>query len=150
MSSELATIAADVQSFLESACPPKWKVLNAEQLGKSKTTGVVLTYEQLDISQNAEGQDLPEGWVWVTFQVVLSVPETDAVKAMARLTPEAGKLIQIFDASPDLRWGPDATRTRLDTGESAFVVPLAVLASNYPPAPPTPEPDAVPDESEED
>ncbi|AZS40048.1 hypothetical protein CVS54_01370 [Microbacterium oxydans] len=133
MSSELATVAADLQTFLEAEVPTKWKVINAETLGTSKTTGVVVTWEQLDLSQIAEDQKLPEGWLWVTFQIVISVPETDATKAMPRLTKETGVLLQIFDASPELRWGPDATRTRLETGESAFVIPLAVLASNNPP-----------------
>lgn len=150
MSSDLDTAAADLHAFLEAEVPAGWKVINAEKLGTSKTTGVVLSYEQLDISQEALGQDLPEGWLWVTFQVVLSVAGTDATKAMPKLTVAAGELIRILDASPDLRWGPDATRTRLDTGESAFIIPLASLASNIPPAPPTPEPDAVPAKSEED
>lgn len=139
MSSELATVAAGLQAFLEAEVPEKWKVINAEKLGTSKTTGIVVSWEQLDISQDtADATALPEGWVWVTFQTVLSVPETDAVKAMPRLTAAAGALLGIFDASPDLRWGPDATRTRLETGESAFVIPLAVLASNAAPTPPTP------------
>lgn len=134
MSSDLTTVAADLQTFLEGAVPTKWKVSNAETLGTSKTTGVVLSWEQLDLSQDtADSTSLPEGWVWVTFQTVLSVPETDATKAMPKLTAAAGQLLQIFDASPDLRWGPDATRTRLTMGESAFVIPLAVLASNNPP-----------------
>lgn len=158
MSSELATVAADLQTFLEDTVPEKWKVINAEKLGTSKTTGVVVTYEQLDLSWLADGKaELPFGWLWVTFQIVISVPETDAIKAMPKLTAAAGQLLQIFDASPEVRWGPDATRTRLDTGESAFVVPLAVLASNMPPTPtpepepaPTPEPVTVPAMSEED
>lgn len=148
MSSELPDIAANLQTFLEESCPPAWRIVNAETLGTSKTSGVVLSWEQLDISQVAEGQQLPEGWVWVTFQVVLSVPETDATKAMPKLTATAGQLLQVFDSSPDLRWGPDATRTRLTTGESAFVIPLAVLASNAPP--PTPEPATEPVAPEEE
>lgn len=141
MSSELATVAADLQTFLEAEVPNAWKVINAEKLGTSKTTGVVVSWEQLDLSWLADAkEELPEGWLWVTFQIVLSVPETDAVKAMPKLTTAAGTLLRIFDASPELRWGPDATRTRLETGESAFVIPLAVLASNAPPTPPTPTP----------
>lgn len=141
MSTDLATVAADLQTFLESSVPAKWKISNAETLGTTKTVGVVVTWEQLDISQDtADATPLPEGWVWVTFQIVISVPETNAARAMVRLTKETGVLLQIFDASPDLRWGPDATRTRLETGESAFVIPLAVLAANNPPtATPAPE-----------
>lgn len=159
MSSELAAVATDLQTFLEESVPAKWRVVNAETLGASKTTGVVVSWEQLDLSWFSDGkEELPLGWLWVTFQIVISVPETDAVKAMPKLTAAAGQLLQILDASPEVRWGPDATRTRLDTGESAFVIPLAVLASNMPPtptpepepAPTIPEPDAAPDESEED
>lgn len=149
MSSELVTAVADLDAFLVEHCPPAWRVLNAEKLGKAKSTKPVLTFEQLDISQETLGQQLPEGWLWATFQLVLSTPETDAVKGMARLTTEASTLLQILDASPDLRWGPDATRTRLDTGESAFIIPIALLASNYPipESEPVTEPDAPEEEN---
>lgn len=133
MSSELTTVLADLETFFKETVPTNWLVSNAETLGKTKTRKVVLTFEQLDVSQEALGTDLPQGWVWVTFQLVLSTPETDAVKGLSRLTTELGKLLQVLDASPELVWGPDAVRTRLDTGESAYIIPLAVLASNNPP-----------------
>jgi hypothetical protein len=135
VSSELPTAAADLEAFFKAQCPSAWRVVNAETLGTTKTAGVVLSYEQLDLSQEALGQQLPEGVLWVTFQLVLSVPETNAVKAMLRLTGEAATLIRILDASPDLKWGPDATRTRLETGETAFVIPLALLTTNPEPTP---------------
>lgn len=148
MSSELVSAAADFGAFLKEQAPSEWRVVNAEKL-TGKTSGIVLSYEQLDVSQVAEGQALPEFWTWVTFQLVLSTPETDAVKGLLRLTQELSPLLQILDASPDIKWGPDATRTRLTSGESAFIIPVAFLASNYPPTP-EPEPDAEPDDSEEE
>ena len=147
MSSELITVAPELEAYLKSVCPPAWRVVNAETLGSSKTSGIVLSYEQLDVSLESLGQELPPGWLWVTFQLVLSAPETEAVKALARLMGELSTLLQVLDASEELRWGPDATRTRLTTGETAFVIPIAFLASN---TPPTPEPAISPDDSEEE
>lgn len=146
MSSELRTVAADVEAFLKAECPQTWRVANVETLG-SKTSGVVLSYEQMDIAQEALGQQLPEGVVWVSFLLILSTPETDAVKGLRRATEELSTLLQILDASPDLKWGPDATRLRFDGGESGYSVPVAFLATNYPP---TPEPDPEPVAPEEE
>lgn len=149
MSSELVTVAADLEAFFKESAPSTWRVVNAELLSnKNRTTGVVLSYEQLDLAREALGQELRDGYVWVTFQLVLSTEETDAVKGMKRLTAEAATLLQILDASPDFRWGPEATRTRLETGESAFLIPIAFLATHFPPTPaPVTEPDTTPEEA---
>lgn len=131
MSSELVTVAQDLHAYLTDQCPKAWKITNAEELGKTKTTGVVLTWEQLDISIESLGQELPAGAVWVTFQLVLSVPETNATRALPRLTRAMSDLIPVLDAAPEFRWGPDATRTRLVTGESAYLIPIAALVTNH-------------------
>lgn len=129
MSSNLRTVKADLQAFLETVAPSGWLVLDAEKAGTNKLTKVAVTYEQLDVSIEADGQPLSPGWVWVTFQLVLSTPETDAVKGLLRLTNALADLLLILDASPELKW-TEATRTRLTTGESAFIIPIALLAEN--------------------
>lgn len=134
MSSNLRTVKADIQEFLETVTPNNWLVMDAEKVGSQKLSKIGLTYEQLDISAEALGQELPSGWVWVSFQLVLSTPETDAVKGIERLTGVLADFLLILDASPELRW-TDATRTRLDTGESAYIIPIALLAETTPPAP---------------
>lgn len=149
MSSELTSVSADLKAYLKAVCPPAWRVVNAETLGTAKTSGIVLSYEQLDVSQESLGQELPPGYFWVTFQLVLSTPETDAVKALSRLMGELSALLHVLDSSEDLRWGPDATRTRLTTGETAFIIPIAFLANNPQPTP-DPEPAIEPDAPEEE
>ncbi|APH44877.1 hypothetical protein BMW26_07840 [Microbacterium sp. 1.5R] len=135
-----------MEAFLKAECPSNWRVANVETLG-SKTSGVVLSYEQMDVSAKTDDQELPEGWVWVAFMLILSTPETDAVKGLRHATEELSTLLLILDASPDLKWGPDATRLRFEAGESGYSIPIAFLATN---TPPTPEPDPEPDAPEEE
>lgn len=131
MSSNLRTVKADIEEFLKETVPSTWLVLDAETAGKNRLTKVALTYEQLDVSIEALGQQLPQGHLWVTFQLVLSTPETDAVKGLLRLTNALADLLLILDESPEVRW-TDATLTRLATGEMAYVIPIALLAINSP------------------
>lgn len=149
MSSELVSAAADFGAFLEESVPDAWKVRNAYDLGTSKLSGVVLSYQQLDVLTQATGEQLPLGYVWITFRLVLSSPETDAKKGVPRVTRELATLLQVLDASPDIEW-TEAEFARVETGESAFFIPVAFLATNFPPAPPTPEPAISPDDSEEE
>lgn len=147
MSFDLRSVAADLETFLVETCPDAWKVVNAEKLN-GKTTGLVLSYEQLDALATANSAPLPAGWIGVTFQLVLSTPETDATKAMPRASRALADLFIALDTSNQVYYD-DATRTRLSTGETAYVVPVLVLA-RYTPTPepePVPEPDAEPEEA---
>ncbi len=141
MSSNLRTVAADLEEFLVEQCPSTWRIVNAEKLGSAKTTKVVLTYEQLDVLASANGTDLSVGWVGVSFQLVLSTPETGATKALPRVTNALAELLLVLDSTDQVYYS-DATRTRLDTGETAFVLPVVVLATYVP----TPEPIPAPEE----
>lgn len=126
MSSDLATVAADLADYLVANCPTGWIIADSEKL--RKTTKTALSYEQGDLTIDVIGQDLPTGFIGVEFLLTLSTPETDATKGLPRVTEAMGHLFAALDMTDQIRHA-NAERVRLDTGESAYRLPIAVLAA---------------------
>lgn len=122
-----ATAGHELEAQMKEVLPSTWIVAHASK-AQTKLTKVALTWEQLDFSDSLDTQKLPVGWAGVTFALALSVPETDNLKAMDRAMTELPALLRALDAHPALYWDSGEQR-KLDTGELAFLIPIAVLAT---------------------
>ncbi|WP_341941731.1 hypothetical protein [Microbacterium sp. LWH10-1.2] len=130
MSSELVNVAADLEAYLVDTCPPEWRVINGEKYG-SRVNGIVLAYDQLDITTSVLGTDVTPGFVAVGFDLYLIAPETDAVKGLLRVTSAMADLYRALDQTDQIPYA-DAQRGRLETGESTYRLPVAVITTYLP------------------
>lgn len=130
MSFNFSTVGAELEAFLKENVPSTWLVAHASK-AQAKLTKVALTWQQLDIDSKNDNGRLPFGWASVTFDLVLSVPETDPVKSMERAMQELPSLLNLLDDHDQLHW-ESAEQRRLETGELAFLLPIAVLATYLP------------------
>jgi hypothetical protein len=128
--STFETVSADLEAYLRAELPDTWKIQDGgKALGN--TTGLVLTYGLSGFSTTIAGQQLPDSWFSADIDLVLSAPETDLVKAQARLLPALPLLFAALDAADGVRWEA-AERVIQPAGETWFRVPVSILVTTTP------------------
>lgn len=121
-------------STLTAALPTRWKIRDAEAK-PVKALGIVLFFEQLDFHSEVNGEELPRGFVGVDYMLTLTSPEANVTKATKAVTDALLELLPALDEMPDLYWS-DAEKQRLETGETAYRLPVTLI-SRYTPEPTT-------------
>lgn len=134
MSSETTRADALIQRLetaLREALPTDWRIQDAEAK-VTKSLGVVLFYEQGNVSNEVSGTRMSPAHVGVDFTLTLTAPQTDPVKGTREVTSALLELLPALDALEDLYWGPTAEKIRLESGETAYRIPITFL-SRYAP-----------------
>jgi hypothetical protein len=123
-------LTAHLVDTLTAALPSKWKVRDAEAKAV-KALGIVLFYEQLDFHSQFNGDRLSYGYVYVDYVLTLTSPQTDITKATKAVTEALLELLPALDQMPELFWS-DAEKVRLETGETAYRLPVTFISSYLP------------------
>lgn len=145
--SVLNQLTAALTAALTAVLPTDWSIRDAEA-DTGHSLDVVLYYEQGDLVTTINGGAVPPGHVGVEYTLTLTAPETDPQKGTGRVTNAAMDLLPALDTLSDLYWDR-AEKVRLNTGETAYRLPVVHL-STYTPTPtpePDPEPDPMPEEA---
>lgn len=116
-----------LEAVLKAAVPSTWSVRDAEAK-VTKALGIVVFYEQGDISNEIAQKHLNPGYVGVDFTLTVTAPESEPVKGTRTATSALLTLLPALDAMPDLFWGPTATKIRLESGETAYRLPITFLS----------------------
>lgn len=130
MSSETALADALIErleTVLRAALPTDWRIQDAEAKS-DKALSTVVYYEQGDISNEVAQQHLNPGYVGVDFTLTVVAPESEPVKGTRTATSALLTLLPFLDAMPDLFWGPVASKIRLESGETAYRLPITFLS----------------------
>ncbi|MDT0142792.1 hypothetical protein [Microbacterium sp. PRC9] len=127
MSSSFESVTADLEAYLKAELPTTWKVLDGS-VGLGNTTGLVLTYGLTGFSNKSFGGQLPLTQFAAEFDLVLSTPERDLVKAQARLLPALPLLLKALDEAIGISW-ENVEKAITDAGETWFRIPIQVLVS---------------------
>lgn len=140
MFSDLAEIRAHLKTRLEPHANG-WRIVD-ELSTPVDATVPVLYFEYTEIVSSVNGQPLGRDTVGARIDLVLaSAGKSDEDGADAHVL-QLGQALQQFS---DIYWDA-ATKIRLDNGAYAWRVPVTVLSTYTPPADPTPEPPADPEE----
>lgn len=134
MSSETARADALIQHLtdaLTAVLPAEWRVQDAEAK-VTKSLGVVLFYEQGNVSNEVSSVKMPAGYVGVDFMLTLAAPQVDPVKGTREVTSALLELLPALDSLADLYWGPTAEKIRLESGETAYRIPTTFLSTYAP------------------
>lgn len=131
MSSDTTRADALIQRLedaLREALPTDWRIQDAEAK-VTKSLGIVLFYEQGNLSNEVSGTQMPPGHVSVDFMLTLTAPENDPVKGTRAVTSALLELLPALDGLEDLFWGPTAEKIRLESGETAYRIPTTFLST---------------------
>ncbi|WP_248242980.1 hypothetical protein [Microbacterium kunmingense] len=130
MSFEFATVSQDLAAYLTENVPETWQVLDAEKITGTPSR-TLLTFSQGNVTTTVDGSVMPPHALGVEFLLELSVPGTDAAKALPKLNTELPRLIAVLDAHPQLLW-TTAERGRTQGGESIYSLTVQAITTITP------------------
>jgi hypothetical protein len=127
MSTDFETVEEDLEAFLKSSVPETWRVQDASNTA-GNTTGIVLSYLLVSISNKNQGVQLNRDYLTADFLLEISAPEKDLVKSQRTLMPILPILFRALDDHPSLTWD-DAIRGTTQSGQTIYSVPVSVFVS---------------------
>lgn len=125
MSFDLATVAAELEAHLIASLPGI-NVRDIDAAAPTTQLSVTLTYEQLNISAEFEGQRLAANYVAVNFNLVLAAPEADPSKGTRTATAKLPDVCRALDASDQIMWSR-ADKGR-DSSGTFYSIPVTLFA----------------------
>ena len=122
----LDALTASLVDTLTAIIPPTWSIRDAADPAAT-ALGVVLYYEQGEITTIINGQKVPANHVGVTYTLTIAAPEKDPVKGNRTATDALLDLLPGLDAHRAIFWDR-AERLTLTTGEPSYRLEIIHIA----------------------